>query len=80
MFKATNDGETPLSIAIDYDSTATASFLQHWTLSVLPRRAVLAAVNLARRQDPPPPPAVAELLRHLAASPDDIVRVIIEFV
>ena len=39
VFKATNDGETPFSIAIDYDSTATASFLQHWALSVLPRRA-----------------------------------------
>ena len=77
--QTSNEGLTPLSFAISQGSTAVVSFLQHWTLSVLPRRAVLASVNLARRIEPPPPP-VAELLRHLAAAPDDIVRVILEFV
>ena len=51
----------------------------HWTLSVLPHLAVLASVNLARRQEPLPP-SVHELLHCLAAAPDDTVRVITEFV
>ena len=51
----------------------------HWTLSVLPHRAVLASVNLARRQESLSP-SVHELLRCLAAAPDGIVRVILEFV
>ena len=84
MYKLSNNGHTPHSLAINYNSPATASFLQHWSLSVLPRRAVLASVNLARRIEPPPPPVAEllrpELLRHLAAAPDDIVRVILEFV
>ena len=75
-----NYGRTPLSLAIDFGPTAIVSFLQHWTLSVLPRRAVLASVILARRQPSLPPAFVPELLRRLAAAPDDIVRAILEFV
>ena len=79
VYQLSNNGRTPLSLAINYSSPATASFLQHQSLSVLPRRAVLASVNLALRQEPLPPSA-PKLLRCLAASPDDIVRVIPEFV
>ena len=75
VHKVDNHGFTPLSLATRYDRTAVASFLQNWSLSVLPRRAVLVSVNLARRQKPR-----LELLRFLAAAPDDIVRNIIEFV
>ena len=79
VYEEDNDGRTPLSLAIQSGSTAAVSFLQHWSLSVLPRRAVLASVNLARRHQPKRR-FVPELLRRLAAAPDDIVRVILEFV
>ena len=64
VFQTTNDGDTPLSLAIEFSSTAVVPFLQHWTLSVLPRRTVLASVNLARRHQPKRR-FVPELLRHL---------------
>ena len=52
---------------------AVTSLLQHWTLSVLPRRTVLASIYLAHRKEP------LLFFCRIAAASDGIVRVILEY-